>query len=309
MPIGTTGLNFGSSFTYETYFVLDPVNALECRIKNSMVTITASPTAANQDCSGCYYNGLIYYGFGTNGATYISTFFSYNPLSNTWTTLTGNSVGLQQPGLVEANGKIYAIGGELTGGATASNTVYEYNIDTNAWAAKATAMPASVERAGCVSFRNTIYMLGGLDPSTNTTDKNLYSYNPVTDKWKTLSAFPNANGISDCKPVIYGNYLYACGGVNTVNGTLSSVYRYDLFGNTWLQLGNLPTPNQDANIVILNNKIYLYGGNNAQVETAVARYYDIANDKWITDISNSSPTLFGCNQGVAGRMPVGLGGA
>jgi len=70
-----------------------------------------------------------------------------------WTTLTSMSEGRKGMGVVEANGKIYAIGGYTT--------VEEYDPATDTWTTKAD-MPTARRYLGVAEVNGKIYAIGGI---------------------------------------------------------------------------------------------------------------------------------------------------
>ena len=78
-------------------------------------------------------NGLIYYGWGYDGAvTFYRRMYSYEPVSKTWTRLADNGVGGDgvHPGAI--NGKVYVVGGRNRGGTPVPGTNFNQEYDPTA---------------------------------------------------------------------------------------------------------------------------------------------------------------------------------
>src|ERR1700748_2827406 len=167
MPIGTTGVNFGGGYN-TLYHFRDNNGSNWVRLSNASPTffqLTASPQgSAITSCSYCYFNGLIYEygGYNQGGQSQSNKLYSYNPLSNSWTTLASSPsvIGTSSGGLIPYNNKLYAITGYNSNGvgsfynSSSSNQVFEYDIASNTWATKNNA-PDSIT-SGCCIYNNVI---------------------------------------------------------------------------------------------------------------------------------------------------------
>jgi hypothetical protein len=85
-----------------------------------------------------------------------------------------------------------------------------------------------------------------------------------------------------------GTYAYWAGGYSfSAAGQVTNFSRYDPVANTWTALAAVPdTANTMASAVYspINNKVYLFGGEDAVAGTVVAttRIYDLATNTWTT---------------------------
>lgn len=116
----------------------------------------------------------------------------YDPLTDTWTTLTPMPVGYSPIGPFGfgLNGKIYVGGGSSDrSGTIPYNKFYEYNPSSNSWTAKAD-IPVN-------SFLSPTFVVGnkgyvGLAGSWGNANQ-LYEYNDLTNSWTLKASYPTGN--------------------------------------------------------------------------------------------------------------------
>src|SRR5687767_12067732 len=86
------------------------------------------------------------------------------------------------------NGKIYLLGGQTTddqNGATAVNTVYEFDPARGTWVEKA-PMPTARSGGSAVALNGKIYVAGGRVPRGN----DFAAYDAVANQWEVLPELP-----------------------------------------------------------------------------------------------------------------------
>ena len=125
-------------------------------------------------------NRLNAYGFQNS----LQTVEVYNPAVDIYTTEREYITSRSSLGVVNANGKIYAVGG--FNGSAYLNTVEEY--DGFRWRLKV-GMPTARKGLGVTSVDGKIYAIGGFNGSyLNTVEE----YNPATNTWSTKTGMPTA---------------------------------------------------------------------------------------------------------------------
>lgn len=130
---------------------------------------------------------------------------------------------------VAHNGFLYSLGGNTT--STLKTECYKYEVATNTWTQIA-SLPAGRVVLASAAVGDFIYAIGGSDGTNYQTT--VYKYDIALNTWSTVAALPVAMGW--CKAVGYNNKIYVAGGVTTGSAFLSSVYVYDVTGNTGQQL-------------------------------------------------------------------------
>ena len=199
---------------------------------------------------------------------------------NTWTTLAPMKEKRYGLGVVELDGKIYAMGGYPgTGPNTDINE--EYNPQTNKWTTK-TPIPEPMAFFAITVYQNKIYCINGETGST-------YAYTPQYDSWETKSPlrhtrkFITANTLND--------KIYVIGG----NKKIMNVYYPS--NDSWTTkapiLFDFSSYSNICSSVVFNDKIHAFGAlpfeNSHQI-------YDPVTDSW----SLGEPLIAGHYFAVAG---------
>jgi len=114
-----------------------------------------------------------------------------------------------------ANGKIYAIGGNVINGPVLS-TVEEYDPVTDRWKKK-NDMPNIRANGGISVVNGKIYIIGGATwnfgvPALPIVEE----YDPIVDKWTRKTDIPTARLL--CSSSAVGGKIYTIGGEDFVNG-------------------------------------------------------------------------------------------
>jgi N-acetylneuraminic acid mutarotase len=133
---------------------------------------------------------------------------AYDPATDTWTTKTPMPTTRAFLATSVVNGKIYAIGGALSGGSSILSTVEEYDPATDTWATK-TSMPTRRTTVLAASAVNgIIYVIGGV--RFGSVISTVEAYDPATDTWTEKTPMPRARGFLATSAV--NGKIYAIGG-------------------------------------------------------------------------------------------------
>jgi hypothetical protein len=177
----------------------------------------------------------------------------YDPSSNQWSLGTQIPIATRYASSVSLNSKIFILGGRQSP-STILNKVYSFDSVQNSWTEKAHLQTPRVGHRSVV-FNGQIWVIGG----SNLSDvfKSIEIYDHVNDEWSYGPDLKiNRQGFS-CWT--WGNKLFLAGGFNET-GILDSIEVYDNDSGSWKLYGTLPTPNKYSMATVLNDKIYLYGG-------------------------------------------------
>ena len=135
---------------------------------------------------------------------------------------------------------IYIIGG-INSAATEQSTNIRYDTVGNTYATEATA-PVATDQSGVAYFNGKIYYMGGYTNTGHTTSTNAVSiYNIGTNTWSSGATMPLGVAYPEVTYMNVGgtDYIYLAGGLTGPGVAQSTVYRYNISGNSW---STLPTP-------------------------------------------------------------------
>jgi N-acetylneuraminic acid mutarotase len=215
-------------------------------------------------------NNKIYCVGGRNAAcTYV-----YDISENKWEKLSNLPTEQANLAVAAIAGKIYAIGGDLF-----SNNNYEYISETDSWK-ELTKMPTKRQHIDCGIVNKKIHVIGGLT-SWNTISKKNEVYDVETDTWSEKAAIPTLrNGAAI---VTLDSLIYVIGGGGSqtdVWKTIATVEFYNTNTDHWTTKSNMPIANYKPGAVVVNNKIFVLGGQNNDGVLSTVLLYDPKNDTW-----------------------------
>ncbi len=269
----------------------------------------ASMPAAIRGHAACAYNGKIYV-FGGNTGSYQKTVRIYDPSADSWST------GQDMPNkraygvavYVSSVARIYYIGGD-NGGSTSSKyygTAITYDPSSDTWDSGSVSMIDKVSFPGAVFDPTTgkIYIFSGTNWDTaNKRDDGVSSVVQVLDTASnTFTQLPNLppspiSRADSSAGYVDGNIYLIGGGVG-----FRMVDMYDTTTGTWYQ-PNPPlaydsasqTSNylEMANVVGMNNTLYVLNGYNASGTFAGVYSYDPASNTWSSSTASNPVPRYG----------------
>lgn len=249
-------------------FMPDKQEAKTCNYKWEIINKDIPYPREENSCFS--YNNNIYF-IGGRG---ILPVVRYNTSNNQWDILKESPIEMHHFQAVSLENIIYVVCGQTNGFPHEKplENIWKYNPELNKWE-KGDNIPKERQRgsAGCVVYKDEIYVVGGIkdghwDGHVNWFDK----YNPSTGKWTILPNAPRAR--DHFEAVVVKNKLYCIGGRRSdgknknVFGNLEIyVDAYDFKKNKWSSaITQIPTPRAGGACVVLNNKIYVIGGESTQ---------------------------------------------
>lgn len=212
----------------------------------------------------------------------------YDPQTNTWSQIADlpKPVNHIDPAV---NGKdIYIAGGyigkEPSGQIYATNDVWKYNIDANAWFPMP-ALPEARASGGLAVVDGKLHFFGGAD--INRQDQGNHwtlDLNGGTS-WTATATFPNPR--THMGTVVLGDKIYAIGGQHDVDDNLvtqSSVHVWDPANpSEWREVASLPKARShiSSSTFVMNGKIIVAGGEVAHENfMADVTAYDPLSNSW-----------------------------
>ncbi|AKA36093.1 PKD domain-containing protein [Flagellimonas lutaonensis] len=172
------------------------------------------------------HNGKFYImGGNTDGhdGGYVAWFDEYDPATGTWTTLTDAPRARDHFHATVIDGKLYAAGGRLSGGAggTFSPTIPEvdvYDFASATWSTLPSAQNIPTQRAAAatVKFNDRLIVIGGEAAGTGAMAVT-EEYDPVAQSWRTLSDMNHAR--HGTQAIVSGSGIFIlAGSPNLGNG-------------------------------------------------------------------------------------------
>ena len=182
---------------------------------------------------------------------------SYDPLTDTYAPLPNAPYQLSGGNAAAAalNGKIYYLAG---------NNTLVYDPVASVWVTNATNPYYLGGNNACAALNGKLYAISTSSAYQPYTQSSLSVYDPTAKVWTPLPSMPTprlAFAIAT-----FNNKIYTFGGYTVVNGVQTpsaAAQVYDPAANTWAILPNLPTALSYPGAAVLNNKIYILGGNAA----------------------------------------------
>ena len=221
--------------------------------------------------------------------------------------------------VVQAGTRLLYIGG--TDGTTATNQVFSADAFTTGtfgpWSA-APALPEPRSRAAVIFSSGSIYVFGGLDSAGQPTTTAFVmtpdaSTGTLTD-WRTAAAaelpidLPEAR--SGASVVALADGLLLVGGADAANAPTAGVWKSTLAQNgslgEWEPQTSMPQPRADAEIGIVGDHVFVYGGRDAAGATATVLRGDLGTPEE-EEGAAAAPTASGEVAAVALTWAIGSG--
>ncbi|MBN2395006.1 MAG: hypothetical protein JXC36_00915, partial [Candidatus Atribacteria bacterium] len=203
-----------------------------------------------------------------------SDFYQYDIPSDTWIQLENMPEAKGNLAVAEASGKIYAIGGGFT------KTNFKYTPETNTWQTL-DSMPTARQHIDCGVVDNKIYVIGGITSFKNITKKN-EMYDTETNTWSEIAPIPTLR--NNPAIVTKDSLIYVIGGAGSEKSiwtTIATVECYHPKTDDWTTKADLPFPLFKPGAVVVNNKIIVLGGQDANGKSlSTVLIYDIESDSW-----------------------------
>jgi len=219
------------------------------------------PTAVSNGTSAYIIAGVD--GTGTS----VNTLYRYNPGTNDYTTLATAPTATWNSASVYLNGKIYKIGGYVSGGgsSTSSAALDIYDVAGNTWSSGA---PYPVAQGWMSAFTDGtyLYVAGGVAAETGSVPSTkTYRYDPGTNTWDDaaiadlpVSRWGGASSITSYRGgwVIAGGYV---GGTDASNLSTSSI-KWDPVGNAWSSLPDMLGARARMTGAVIGDAFHVIGG-------------------------------------------------
>ena len=184
--------------------------------------------------------------------------------------------------LVEEQEVAFAVGGDDVDEETFSS-VERYDVTSGVWTAAVCPMHTARACFGMCVLGGDLYVAGGFDENQYVDFASVERYSPSSDTWSTLADMPQAR----CRHAACAvdGAMYVLGGIYNDEQSeevwLSSVVRYDPAADSWTEVAAMPEPRSSFAACVLGRDIYVFGGDNDQVEpTDTVWRYSMEADEW-----------------------------
>ncbi len=158
--IGGATISNGAGTRVNTVYMYNPSTDIWTQ-KASMTTARETTTVVA--------NGMIYAIGGFNGTApslnILSSVEKYNPGTNTWSTMASMGTARFGEECMVKDGKIYAMGGYIDAGYTATNTIEYYDVSANTWNTSSIGVRLARGLMGSSVIENSLYIFAGFNSS------------------------------------------------------------------------------------------------------------------------------------------------
>jgi len=218
---------------------------------------TPLPATRSEVSTAVSLHGKLYVigGFATNGP--VGNVLEYDPIADTWKTLSYLPTPRGALGVATVGNKIYAIGGVTGSGGNNIAALEVYDPSGITWEIKA---PLTTRRdhlaVGEVSDR--IYAIGGRLGFNFASNLNINEfYNPQTYTWSSGVPMPTVrSGIAGA--VIQGK-IHVFGG-ESPSSTYADNEVYDPVAGSWQKYAPMPTARHGLGAAVVGEVVYVMGG-------------------------------------------------
>jgi N-acetylneuraminic acid mutarotase len=252
-----------------------------CQTENKWKFLTCIPHVDQCNFGSCVFDNLLYVIGGCfNQCSSLTEEhvhpygFRYDPLSDSWTTISPMMTERCRFPLIVCGGLIYALGGvsceeeDERGNVrdeSPSSPCEAYDPVSDSWAS-ILPIPGGNQRsqhAAVAVDDRFIFISGGLDSSDNVLDS-MYCFDTKLKSWSIKPSLPTPR--ADHTMICYGNRIIVCGGWCEENDgrriLISSVESFDLVTESWdpVVVTDIPTPRFHSGIVMKGDILWIMGG-------------------------------------------------
>lgn len=241
-----------------------------------------APIPAPRQMLGAASDGkLVYVIGGSNGTADLATVETYDPATDTWTTLPEIPGRRSDFGLAYTDGRLVVAGGLSQGRVL--DSVVALDITTQSW----NGLPdLATGRHGMAAagVGKTVYVIGG---STAVGDANLTASAEALElaprkpqpapEWRALPDAPTERLMM--ASAVLGDEIWVAGGM-THGETLATVQTYNAKTGVWADKPPLPIPLHHATAAAYRGEMVVIGGATDNLADASNKVFAFRGDKW-----------------------------
>ncbi len=276
---------------------LDPTGLAYPIAIDPAFTALANPAAAHNRGRGVLLGGKAVF-VGGRGAEAHATVDSYDPATDTWSTLAPMLEPREHFAMVKLpSGALVVAGGQNTP-SNGLATAEKYDSVTNTWTAIAPMAMRRGNTDGVLLDDGRVLVVGGgytCGLFCGATYATAEAYDPTTDTWATVGSMQIPRNEPHLHKTASGKVLV----LHDRGNTRTQVDLFDPTTDTWSIAAPLPVGRRELlSATLASGKVAVFGGAFAGVRTDV---YDESTNTW-TQVSD---VLYGHNDGTAALLPDG----
>ena len=207
----------------------------------------------------------------------------YDPGDDMWRERAKLPRGGNHIAAVSCEAKLYAIGGFTQQNANAFADVSAYDPGTDRWSPVA-PLPQPLGAMAVVAVDGVIHAVGGAGGTTADNRHTIgvhYIYDPHANNWTESTPLPSPR--EHFNLIAFNGKLYAFGGrIENYSQNVATVLTLDLHekGAKWRDLSLMPTARSGTQAAILNNKIFVFGGEKFGGVFNNTEMFDPVTERW-----------------------------
>lgn len=238
----------------------------------------ASMPTARHSSGVAVIRGVIYVIGGIDGAGVSATVEAYDPATDAWTQKRPMMTARSHFAVAELEGIIYAFGG---GG---SSQVEAYDPVNDTWSIVA-QMPNRRQHFDAAALHGSIYFAGGSDQTLYVSS--VMAFTPGCPTVRTTNRTPMPTERRSTAVGEINGIIYVVGGYDDKLRYLTTNEAYDPRTDRWTVRSPMPVAREmtSSNTAVVDEKLYVIGGNAGGYCTNLNQSYDPKSDTW----TNRSP--------------------
>jgi N-acetylneuraminic acid mutarotase len=153
-----------------------------------------------------------------------------------------------------ARAQLFVLGG-VDGRRGLARVAFALDLKSGRWSR--VPGPAPREHLAAATSGTSVYALGGRSSGIDTNTARFERYDPASRRWTRLAPVPEARGGTGA--TLVNGTIVSIGGERP-EGTIRSVYAYELRTKRWRRLPDLPTPRHGLGVVASAGRVYAVAG-------------------------------------------------
>jgi N-acetylneuraminic acid mutarotase len=198
------------------------------------------------------------------------------------------------------DGKLYAIGGSVSG--TAMTTAESYDPNSNSWAELPDMPGPSTDIPDGAVIGHRVGMLGGWCDRAILSQS--MAFNPGADTWEIYPSMPTPR--LDAGAAVVNGKLYVFGGHGYTDDyhDCASTEIYDPSTNSWTYGAPIPTPRAGPGCAVVGGRVYVIGGRQGWTYTWLTtnECYDPVANSWTTLTPMPTPRSYFACTAISGQV-------